>query len=319
VSLSNVIKGATGVTASLTFMPAFDVPSNGRLIVTLSGAGLGCTAGTPVSFTSPAEGLTFNRVKFEMFGEIAGSSVADLKANTKYQNNAPDKVWYFPSIEIEWSAGHSTWAYYKYPGMGDISRDNYGARFTATLCPTMSGLYELSLAADDAAELSIWRQDEAAKTVIGPSGSPLLQYGFDAAFRYNVEVLFKESGGGGSDTLLFKWKPPGASAFADVPPAAFCLATASLSAQVLTVTFNSFAPFGASSPIGLTFGTVTNPLAAQPAMVAVASAVVDAKGVILGVGALGSFPAVFTADAPTVTLSNVIKAAAAVTMYVSPA
>jgi hypothetical protein len=297
---------------SLTFTPTFVVPSNGRLIVTLSGAGLGCTAGAAVSFFSPSEGVGFYRVKFELFLSINGGSVADLKASSKYTSNTPDRVWYISNISISFNA--SNHASFGVNGTEGIVRDNYGARFTATLCPTVSGVYQLSLTADDAAELSIGRQDEATKTVIGPSGSSLLQYGFDVAYRYNVEVLFKESGG--ADYVSLLWKPPGASSFVDVPTAAFCLASSSFSAQVLTVTLTSFAPFGANSAIGLTFGTVTNPSAAQPVMAAVASAVVDAKGVILGTGVLGSFPAVFTADAPTITLSNVVKAAAAVTMFV---
>lgn len=266
VSLSNVIKGATGVTMTLTFTPAFVVPSNGRLIVTLSGAGLGCAAGAAVSFVAPAEGLVFHRVKVELFLSVGGGSVSDLKASSKYKANSPDRVYYFPSIWLGWDGGNpyehqrNDFQYYPWSkGMAGDVRDNYGARFTATLCPTVSGVYQLSLAADNAAELSIGREDEATKTVIGPSGSSLLQYGFDAGFRYNVEVLLKEQSG--ADHVSLSWKAPGAASLVDVPAAAYCLATASISsAQVLTVTLHSFAPFPADSAITLTFGSVTNPL-----------------------------------------------------------
>jgi hypothetical protein len=94
--------------------------------------------------TSLAGGNNFDQTLDALMASIIAADTSlpalalGLAAAT--QSNAPDKVWYFPSIELVWD-GSSSFSNYSIAGMVG-SRDSYGARFTATLCPTLSGLYD---------------------------------------------------------------------------------------------------------------------------------------------------------------------------------
>ena len=56
ISLSNTVQQGTGIQMTVSLTPADAVPSNGRLIVTLVGAGFACSANTAVTFVSPPDG-----------------------------------------------------------------------------------------------------------------------------------------------------------------------------------------------------------------------------------------------------------------------
>jgi hypothetical protein len=56
ITLSNAVRGATGVTMSVTLTPASAIPSNGKIVITLSGAGLAVVGAGTLTFTAPASG-----------------------------------------------------------------------------------------------------------------------------------------------------------------------------------------------------------------------------------------------------------------------
>ena len=51
ITLSNAVRGATGVTMSVTLTPASAIPSNGKIVITLSGAGLAVVGAGTLTFT----------------------------------------------------------------------------------------------------------------------------------------------------------------------------------------------------------------------------------------------------------------------------
>lgn len=178
-----------------------------KLAASLALAGLSCGAAF-----GQAPILVPGFLKFEVYPDITGATVADLTASPNFPAS-PGRTFYMPSFDTRTV----------YP---DDTHDNYGGRITGFITPLESGSYEFFLRSDDASELWLsTSEDPAALEKIaeetaccGPfeeTGAPETSFArfLEGGKRYAIEVRFKEGTGG--DLCQVAWRLDG-----DTQPAA---------------------------------------------------------------------------------------------------
>ena len=178
-----------------------------KLASTLGLLGLSCAAAVSQS-TINVPGF----LKFEVYTNITGVTVADLTASPSFPNS-PGRTFYMPSFDTRTV----------YP---DDTHENYGGRITGFVTPTETGSYEFFLRSDDAAELWLSSDENAANlqkiaeetTCCGlfeEPGAPETSFAreLQGGHRYAIEVRFKEGTGG--DLCQVAWRLDG-----DTTPAA---------------------------------------------------------------------------------------------------
>jgi hypothetical protein len=171
-------------------------------------------------------------IRVEKFLSVSSAQLSILKASDKFKYNIPDSISYLPNMAYPSTFGISS------------NQDNYGARFSGMICPLLGGTYQLSLYADDQAELFLGRDDEPGLTSIGLHSSSaslpsrcqftsssselpncytfgmIRSFTFVQGYAYRFEVLFKEYQN--SDFVFLGWQKPGESNFVEIPSSAFC-------------------------------------------------------------------------------------------------
>jgi hypothetical protein len=165
---------------------------------------LGLLLGARVVQSTPI--LVPSFLKFEVYTNIPGTTVADLTASPTFPDS-PGRVFYMPSFD--------TRTVYR-----DDSHDNYGGRISGFITPTETADYEFFLRSDDASQLFLSVDDNAAnlqliaeETTGGgpfePPGAPETSFArpLVAGQRYAIEVLYKEGTGG--DLCQVAWRKDG--------------------------------------------------------------------------------------------------------------
>ena len=169
-----------------------------RAVVTTSSGALTSEEAT-LTVATIAEEFTPGIVRFDVFADLGGgTAVIDLTGSDKYIANTPDDVRLLASIDSP--NGYA---------------DNYGARISGYLIPPESGDYRFFVRADDAAELWLSPNTNAANAVLiaeeavtcceafkepddtlAPNFETSAPQTLQAGTRYAFYVLFKEGGGG---------------------------------------------------------------------------------------------------------------------------
>jgi hypothetical protein len=165
---------------------------------------LGLLLGATVVQSTPI--LVPSFLKFEVYTNIPGVTVADLTASPSFPNS-PGRVFYMPSFD--------TRTVYR-----DDSHDNFGGRISGFITPTESASYEFFLRSDDASQLFLSNDDNPANlqliaeetTCCGPfepPGAPETSFArpLEAGQRYAIEVRYKEGTGG--DLCQVAWRKDG--------------------------------------------------------------------------------------------------------------
>ncbi|MBK7999718.1 MAG: hypothetical protein IPK15_13625 [Verrucomicrobia bacterium] len=178
-----------------------------KLASTFGLLGLSCAAAVSQS-TINVPGF----LKFEVYTNITGSTVAELTASPNFPGS-PGRTFYMPSFDTR----------LVYP---DDTHDNYGGRITGYITPTETASYEFFLRSDDASELWLSSDDNAANlqkiaeetACCGPfeePGAPETSFAREmlAGQRYAIEVRYKDGTGG--DFCQVAWRRDG-----DTTPAA---------------------------------------------------------------------------------------------------
>jgi hypothetical protein len=285
VTLSSVIKATTGNTLTVSLTPAYITPPSGKLIVTLSGAGLGCS-GCSVVFSSPATGAsasaavitgtppvmtvtltagTFSAnaiIRFSVSGVTTPTAVQDALSNvasavtssTGVIQGASD-AGTFPAIVDGSMTGPAI-------TLSDVRAGGTGVSMTIVITPATAVPVN-------------------GKLFITLTGSPSLT-------TPSVTVT------------------SGAS-----------ISVPSLASNLLTLTFTANTIAGG---VGITI-TVTgfrNPSAAQLASTSIAAGVTNSALVIQGASNAGTFPAIVSGGmtGPTITLSDVRAGGTGVSMTI---
>ncbi|MFO1501584.1 MAG: PA14 domain-containing protein [Verrucomicrobiota bacterium] len=171
-------------------------------------------ATTPAAAPTTIPGLTF-----EAWLNIDGTPVSNLTDNDRYIANTPD-------VKGVANGANTRSVFY------DDSHDNYGGRLSGLLTPTESGDYEFFLRSDDASQLFISTDANAANLVqiaeetgccaaFQESGDPRTSapVALQAGKSYAFQVLWKEGGGG--DYAQVAWRKSGdktaAASLAPIP------------------------------------------------------------------------------------------------------
>lgn len=158
-------------------------------------------------------------VGLEVWKNIAGGAVQDLRNNTRYPNE-PDVDYVTTTVD----------SLLVIPAVPD--NNTYGGRFRAWLTPEVSGQYEFFLRADDTGELRISTNDkfdalddpngtpDAVDTTIGDTfqepgvdGSTSLPIQLEKGKKYAIQAIWKE--GNGTDHLQVAWRKLGDATPAD--------------------------------------------------------------------------------------------------------
>src|SRR6185503_1069937 len=181
---------------------AMNAITNSKVAPLLSALGL--LLGATVVQATPIIVPSF--LKFEVYTNIAGTTVADLTASPSFPNS-PGRVFYMPSFD--------TRTVYR-----DDSHDNYGGRISGFVTPTESASYEFFLRSDDSSQLFLSTDDNPANlqliaeetTCCGPfepPGAPETSFArpLEAGQRYAIEVRYKEGTGG--DLCQVAWRIDG--------------------------------------------------------------------------------------------------------------
>jgi len=185
-----------GATYTVVVNGVRDASSNTNLIA----------ANSTVTFTNTP--FTFGYIRREIFYGIGGNNVSDLTSSPNYPNN-PSVIDYPPNTA--WPAENIA--------------ESYGARIWGYLVPPVSGSYTFAIRSDDASQLFLSSDDQAANKVL-LTAEPGCCGAFDnhvsglvtlvAGQKYFLEALMKEGVGG--DYLYIAWKTPLQSAFWDIIP-----------------------------------------------------------------------------------------------------
>ena len=163
-----------------------------------------------IASNSTQAGLTADR-----FDGISGTSISNLTGSTNYPDN--------PSSTSIWTTLDS----------GTNIGDSFGHRVYGVIVPPTTGDYTFWIASDDASQLLISSDSNAANASVvaslngwtgyqnwdanGSQQSPVLQ--LEAGKAYYLEVLHKEGGGG--DHVAVAWQGPGFARTLLTTPAIF--------------------------------------------------------------------------------------------------
>jgi hypothetical protein len=88
ISLSHVMKAFTNVMMLINLQPAILIPSTGKLVFTISGAGLACTPGTPLTFTSPSGAAGTAAVSGQILTVSLSAGLFPAGSNITFQFNS---------------------------------------------------------------------------------------------------------------------------------------------------------------------------------------------------------------------------------------
>lgn len=145
----------------------------------------------------------FGKIMREWWLDVPGANIGDLTSNPRYPNS-PDGYELLDIFE-----GPVNWG------------NNYGSRFQGWLLPPKSGEYTFWIASDDCSELRLsihenpansqviasvngWTRSQEWEKYDTQKSEPII---LQAGYKYYIEVLMKESGGG--DNIAVAWQPPG--------------------------------------------------------------------------------------------------------------
>ncbi len=158
-------------------------------------------------------------VGLEVWNNIGGSAVADLRNNTRYPNQ--------PDVDYATTTLNSELVIPVTP-----DKNTYGGRFRAWLTPEETGQYEFFLRADDQGELRI-SADDKFDSLDDPNGTPdatdttagdtFQESGMDQSTslpinlvkgkKYAIQVIWKEANG--TDQAQVAWRKVGDATAAD--------------------------------------------------------------------------------------------------------
>ncbi|MCC6232744.1 MAG: Ig-like domain-containing protein [Verrucomicrobiales bacterium] len=187
-----VIPGATGTTA--TFVAAAE-DDNAKIKATVTTSVGALTSNEATLRVASLTGeFTAGVVKFEAYTGITGTAVEGLVTDPKYPGS-PDETRLLPAINTP--SGYA---------------DNYGARVSGFLIPPETGEYHFFLSSDDASQLWISTDANAANLAmvaeetgccaafqepeVGDPATTASPIAMTAGRRYYFEALVKEGGGG---------------------------------------------------------------------------------------------------------------------------
>lgn len=165
-------------------------------------AGPGNAVNSSAAFTTTVVSPGFVRV--EVFTNITGGSVANLRSSVKFQKNQPDWIYYTNSLRYTNLFGAPS------------TFDNYGLRFSGYFIPTNSGVHTFYMESDDGAELWLSPDTLKANAVLAIqhvgntrnfSDARSYSVSLVAGASYYFEVLFKE--GTGDDFFRVAVRAPG--------------------------------------------------------------------------------------------------------------
>jgi hypothetical protein len=267
ITLSNLAKGATGVTMTASLTPQTALSSNDKIVITLTGAGLALYGAGTLTFTAPASGT----------------------AGTAVLSGAGPFVVTVTLFAGTFNAGHAitfTIAGFTNPTAAQAALTNVAAATTAadgfTLFDvTTSGTYPAILGNLGTASPAITLSN-LAKGATGVTMTVSLTP--ESAVASNGKIIITLAGSGlaltGSASLAFTTPSTGSPAGA-----------AALSGSVLTVTMAA-GTFTGGAAITFTIPGFTNPTAAQAAITNVAAATTAADGTLVGLSSVGTYPAI---------------------------
>jgi len=294
ITLSNVIKSTAGCTMTVSLQPATAVPSNGKLVVTMRGAGLGCS-GCSVVFSSPATGASASAAVISGTPPVMAVT---LTAGT-FSANA---IMRFTVSGVTTPAGVqdalSNVASAVTSSTGVIQGASTAGTFPAIVDGDMGVL---------APTITL---SNVIKSTAGCTMTVSLQPATAVPSNGKLVVTMRGAGLGCSGcSVVFSSPATGASASA---------AVISGTPPVMAVTLTA-GTFSANAIMRFTVSGVTTPAGVQDALSNVASAVTSSTGVIQGASTAGTFPGIFASyvASPAIYLSNYIRDATSVTATIS--
>jgi hypothetical protein len=280
LELSSRLAGATGVTLTGKFTPSKYIPALSMLVVTINGNGFpsGTSALSASSYVrAQGEKQTYHTDQFNRFPNYVRKKLFwemyrdlgplpsdnsrtirdDILTNPNFISNNPGH-WFFRE-DFTFSTTSPNEDYYAY-------------RVTGAICPNVSGVYDFHLVSiDDGIEFYLMRDDESVfnriiKYDLATATEQLPQsfnYTLTAGHKYALLLLFVERTG--LDYMSLQWKTPEAASYTEIPPDAFCTGWATMSSNVLQVSFPW--PLLAYNEVSFTVLGVSNPISAQPSSI----------------------------------------------------
>ena len=292
ITLNSIVAGDPHVTMTVTFTPAsIVVPSNGKIIISLTGAGLALSGSSALAFTSPsgAAGIASMASQVLTVTLTAGTfnsgvsidfTITEVINPTSPQSDSSSVV-----AVVEDGAGlrigRSTEG--KYP---EIVNGKLGANKPAI---TLN-----SIVAGDAYHVTMSVTFTPASIVVPPNG----------------KIIISLVGAG------LSLSPGSVLSFSSPANAA---GAASMTSQVLTVSLTS-GTFNAGGSIVFAITNAINPSASQAAISSIVAIVEDHIGLRIGRSTEGTYPAIVNghlgASAPLISLGSTIAGDPYVTMFV---
>jgi hypothetical protein len=287
ITLSSVVANASNVTMSVVLLPSMSLPSDSKLIVTLSGSP-SCAAGTSASFTSPAG---------------AAGTVSILNSVL--------------TVALYGTFSANTAIAFSFGGVQNpMNPQSALTNVSAAVVDNVAIPQILSLLGSFPAIVNGYMGQNAPTIELSA-----VVMGFTGA---SMTVRFTPSAPLPSDSIVVITLA-GSPSCANGTPLTFTSPAAAIGVAriVSNVLYASFLAgvFAANSLISFSFGTVSVPALPQDVKSNVAAAVTNSNGVVLGTSVSGIFPAILNgslgAASPAFSLSSVMAGASGVVMTVA--
>ena len=293
ITLNSIVAGDPHVTMTVTFTPAsIVVPPNGKIIISLTGAGLALSGSSALVFTPPhsaAAGfasmtsqvltVTLTAGTFNSGGSI-DFTITEVINPTSPQSDSSSVV-----AVVEDGAGKR---------IGRSTEGKYPEIVNGKLGDNKPTITLNSIVAGDAYHVTMSVSFTPASIVVPPSGKIIISL---------VGAGLNLSPG---SVLSFSFPANAAGA-------------ASMTSQVLTVSLTS-GTFNAGGSIVFAITNAINPSASQAAISSIVAIVEDHIGLRIGRSTEGTYPAIVDghlgASAPLISLSSTIAGDPFVTMFV---
>jgi hypothetical protein len=296
ITLNNAVRGATGVVMTVDLTPATLIPSNGKIIITLSGAGLAIPGGGNLTFTNGGGGTGVGSA------QIAGTPPVLTVTMTAGTFSAGTRLTFtIPGVTNPTAIQDASTT------IAAATTNNTGAIVDTSATGTFVAIIDPLGAAKPAITLNnalrgatgvVMTVDLTPTTQIPSNGKIIITLsGAGLAIPGGGNLNFTNGGGGTG---------AGSAQIAGTPP-------------VLTVTMTA-GTFSAGTRLTFTIPGVTNPTAIQDASTTIAAATTNNAGAILDTSATGTFVAIIDAlglAKPAITLNNALRGAGGVIMTVS--
>ena len=292
ITLNSIVAGDPHVTMTVTFTPAsIVVPPNGKIIISLTGAGLALSGSSALAFTSPsgAAGIASMASQVLTVTLTAGTfnsgvsidfTITEVINPTSPQSDSSSVV-----AVVEDGAGKR---------IGRSTEGKYPAIVNGHLGANKPAITLNSIVAGDAYHVTMSVSFTPASIVVPPSGK--------------IIISLVGAGLNLSTGSVLSFSSPANAAGA-----------ASMASQVLTVSLTS-GTFNAGGSIVFAITNAINPSASQAAISSIVAIVEDHIGLRIGRSTEGTYPAIVNghlgASAPLISLSSTIAGDPFVTMFV---